>query len=96
MNEIITFQEINTIVIPLMAFCHTHIRGHHYISLSIMGTGDIGVAGSSFDTRMLSRIEDRLTIINVLIVVAITRYCIRGPFSLITHVTIEIPIIALY
>ena len=79
-----------------MALANAHIGGNHDVTLAIVHAGDVGIAGTAFDAGVLFRVEDWVAIVDVLIVVAIMRYCIRGPFSLITHVTIEITIIALY
>ena len=93
-------KKLSTVLLALAAFmpmtAQNFVKGDYgYLYCHMSDKGE-WTAGSSFDTRMLCRIEDRFTIINVLIVVAITRYSIRGPFSLITHVTIEITIITLY
>ena len=71
-RQILTLQEIDTIVVPFVTLAHAHIGGNHDVSFTIMHTGDVGVAGTAFDAGMLFWIEDRIAAIDVLIVVTIT------------------------
>ena len=70
--QILTLQEIDAIVVPFVALAHAHIGGNHDVSFAIVHTGDVGITGSAFNAGMLFWIEDRVAIIDVLIVVAIT------------------------
>ena len=96
MNQVLTLQEVDAIVVPFVALTNTHISSNHNIAFAVMGTGDVSIAGTAFDTGMLLWVEDRFTLVDILIVVAITRNSIGCPFTLITHVTVEIAIISLY
>ena len=79
-----------------MALANAHIGGNHDVTLAIVHAGDVGIAGTAFDTGVLFWIEDWVATIDVLIVVTITRNGIGCPLTLIAHVTVEITVIALY
>ena len=94
MNQVIASKQVDAIVVPLVALGNTHVGGHHQVALPIMGTGDIGITSSTLDTSMLLGVEDRLALIDVLIIVSITRNGESCIFPLVTHVAIEITIIS--
>ena len=77
--ETIALQEIDTIVVPFATLAHAHIGGNHDVSFTIMHTGDVGITGSAFNAGMLFWIEDRVSAIDVLIVVTITGNSVGCP-----------------
>lgn len=77
--ETIALQEIDTIVVPFVTLAHAHIGGNHDVSFTIMHTGDVGITGSAFNAGMLFWIEDRVSAIDVLIVVTITGNSVGCP-----------------
>lgn len=78
-RQILTLQEIDTIVVPFVTLAHAHIGGNHDVSFIIMHTGDVGITGSAFNAGMLFWIEDRVSAIDVLIVVTITGNSVGCP-----------------
>jgi hypothetical protein len=95
MDEVIATKQVDAIVVPLVALGNTHVGSHHQVALPIMGTGDIGITSSTLDTSMLLGVEDRLALIDVLIIVTITRNGESRIFASVTHVAIEITIVSL-
>ena len=78
-RQILTLQEIDTIVVPFVTLAHAHIGGNHDVSFTIMHTGDVGIAGTALDAGVLFWIEDRVAAIDVLIVVTITGNSVGCP-----------------
>lgn len=78
-RQILTLQEIDTMVIPLVALSNAHIGGNHDVTLAIVHAGDVGITGSAFNAGMLFWIEDRVAAIDVLIVVTITGNSVGSP-----------------
>ena len=93
MNEVIALQEVDAIVVPLLALGHTHIGGDHQIALARIGLAThVGITLSTLDTCQLGGIHDGLAFVEVVVVktIATERVCCK--FTLVAHVAIEITI----
>ena len=78
-RQILTLQEIDTMVIPLVALANAHIGGNHDVTLAIVHAGDVGIAGTALDAGVLFWIEDRVAAIDVLTAVTITGNSVGCP-----------------
>ena len=100
MDEVITLQEVNAIVVPVAllteGFSHAvvHVRRHHHKTLAVPTAGDISIALTTFNTGMFLRIHHRITAQNILVMIAVTTECKGRILPTIAHVTIQIAIVA--
>ena len=78
MDQVITRQEIYTVVIPSLHLPQTffgtyiHIRADHQIPRAVMFTTDIGIAGSTLYASHFSIAEHRIALEQVMIMKTIT------------------------
>ena len=95
MDEVVALQQVDAVVVPLVALGHTHVGGDHDKAFAVIAACDIGIALSAFDAGMLLGVHDRLSADDVFVVVAVAADGIGCPFALVAHVAVEVAIVAL-
>jgi hypothetical protein len=95
MDEVITLEKVDAIVVPLLALCHTHVCGHHQVSFpTIRFATHIGISLSSFDTSQGMGVHDGFSLVEVMVVKPVTTECISCELTIVAHMTIEIAVSA--
>ena len=79
-----------------MRLTHAHVRVHHHVTLSVVGTSDISISLSALDTSMNLGVHDRISLVDVLVVVTVATQRVGSPFTLVAHVAIQVTIISLH
>ena len=89
MDEILTLEQVDAIVVPFMALGHTHVGSDHEIAFAVVSTGDIGIACTSLYAGVLLGIKDGIAAEDVGIVVSVAAHCISSvlsPDSMISYI----------
>ena len=95
MDKILALEQVDAVVVPLMALGHTHVGSDHEIAFAVVSSGDIGVARATLNACVLLGIEDSIAAEDVGIVITVAAHSIGGILSAIAHVAIEIAVVAL-
>ena len=93
MDEILAFEQVDAIIVPLMTLGHTHVGSNHEITFAVVGSGDVSVACAALNACVLLGIEDSIAAEDVGVVITVAAHGISSVLSAIAHVTIEIAVV---
>jgi hypothetical protein len=101
MDEVVARQEVDAVVVPRGHFTKSlsgsdvHIGTDHQIARAVVLATDIGIARGALDTGMLRVAEDRVAVMEIVIVEPVATQGVSGPSAPpVVHVTIQVTIVA--
>ena len=101
MDEVVARQEVDAIVVPRSYFIQSlsgsdvHIGTDHQIARAVVLATDISIARGALDTGMLRVAEDRVAVMEIMIVEPVATQGVSGPGAPpVVHMTIQITVVA--
>ena len=94
-DQVVAFQQVDAVVVPLVRLCHAHVGGHHHIALAVPSTANVGIALSALNAGMFLGVHDGIALQQVFIVVAVAAQGIGGVLTAVAHVAIQVAVGAL-
>ncbi len=92
--QVVARVQVYSVVVPLAALSHAHVRGHHQIARPVILAADIGIARAAFDACMFRGREDGVAVYQVVKVQTVAAQRICRPFSAIAHMAVQIAVVS--